>query len=258
VIAALPMYWRAENAALWQSFWRCAQRHAHNHGIDLPDLTPPADIAEPWTDHWLSPELVLSQTCGLPFRTALKDEVQYVGTLDFGLPGGPGYYHSRLIAHPGFRGNLSGCRLAYNAADSQSGWAARFDTGLHNPRLSISEIIETGSHAASLAAVAEGRADAAYIDAVTWRILKRVDPNAKHVRVAGRTSPTPGLPLITAKHNDPEPLRLTLRDALDEHSFAEPVLVGGLRGLVAIPEAAYHALPIPPAPRQPPDRLPES
>lgn len=257
MIASLPMYWRPENAGLWRDFWRCVQARGRNHGLNLPDLTPPEDIAAPWTDHWLSPDLVLSQTCGLPFRAALKGKVRYVGTLDFGLDGKPGDYHSRLIARPDFDGQTP-CRLAYNAADSQSGWAARFDTGPDTPHLSVSDIVETGSHAASLAAVAEGRADAAYIDAVTWRILKRVEPNAKRVRAVGRTSPAPGLPLITAKHIDPEPLRLTLRDAIAEHAFADPTLVGGLRGFVVIPEAAYYALPVPPAPGQPPDHLPES
>lgn len=239
MIASLPMYWQDENAALWREFWRAVQAR-----IDLPDLTPPEQLPDDWTEHWRSPDLALSMTCGLPLRTALKGRVAYVGTLGFGLDCTEGFYFSRLIARPGPMS--APLRLAVNAADSQSGWAARFDTGPDIPEIEICDCVLTGSHAASLAAVAEGRADAAYLDAVTWRILRRTDPRAVHVRLAGRTTPWPGLPLIAAKGADVAPLRDALRAACLSFQPEDPMLMGGPLGFHVLDEALYHALPVPP------------
>jgi len=77
--ASLPMYWRAETAGLWLDFWTCVQRAAPQ--LRLPDLTPPDALGPDWTKHWCDPSLALSMTCGLPFRTILRNRVTYVGTL---------------------------------------------------------------------------------------------------------------------------------------------------------------------------------
>lgn len=248
MIASLPMYWRPENADLWRAFWAEVQRAAPD--LDLPDLTPPEDVPQPWTDHWLSPELALSMTCGLPFRTVLKDSVTYVGTLDFGLDNAPGHYRSTIIHrlppdHPDLR---SATRLAFNSADSQSGWAATQDTPTFGQDVPLRPHLETGSHAASLAAVAEGRADVAYLDAITWRLLHRFDPKANMVHVLGHSQPTPGLPLISAKGTDPEPLRHALRTAIASFQPQDPLTMGGPLGFTILSPEDYYAIPIPKPP----------
>ncbi|MDA7425366.1 phosphate/phosphite/phosphonate ABC transporter substrate-binding protein [Thalassococcus lentus] len=236
------MYWRAENADLWNRFWAAVQDAAQRDGIDLPALTPPEDIPEPWTDHWLRDDLVLSMTCGLPFRTALKNRVTYVGTLFFGLNATPGYYYSRVITRsdpePG-----NSLTLAYNSSDSQSGWAAA------QPHLgAINHYLETGSHAASARAVLEGRADMACIDAVSWRLLKRFEPEMQTLRVMANTPGTPALPLICAKDHDPAPLRRAIRDATLRFIPKDAMDMGGPMTILVLDEAAYHAIPVPPAP----------
>lgn len=204
MIASLPMYWRPETAAFWQRFWRLVQDH-----IDAPDLSPPDQLPSPWARHWLDPQLALSMTCSLPFRTNLRDRVQYLGTLDFDLGDTSGHYHSKLIMRTGDTDLNRPLRFAFNGPDSQSGWAVR-----HELPLNISETIETGGHSLSLVAVAQGRADAALIDAVTWRMLQPYDPNnAAKVQVVTRTKPTPGLPFIAASGHDPEPMIHALRAA---------------------------------------------
>jgi hypothetical protein len=242
-IASLPMYWRAENAELWRAFWSVVQDCAWDEGIKLPDLTPPEDLPADWYAHWLSPDLALSMTCGLPFRTVLKGKVQYIGTLDFGLGGPPGYYHSQIIT----RRDLSGPaqKLAFNSADSQSGWAATQDIP---DRASITAYIETGAHAASLAAVASARADIACLDTVTWRILQKVDPNAAMVVPSGSTRPTPGLPLIAAHGTDPAPLRRALITAIATHTPAAPDNMGGPMTFCVLDQQRYFEQPIPAPP----------
>ena len=243
MIASLPMYWRAETADLWRGFWSVLQDRALAEGVTLPDPTPPEDLPADWYEHWLSPDLALSMTCGLPFRTRLRGKVQYIGTLDFGLGGPPGHYHSQIVT----RRDLSGPpqRLAFNSADSQSGWAAAQEIP---DRGSITTYLETGAHAASLAAVATGRADIACLDAVTWRILQTVDPNAARVVPQGTTPPTPGLPLIAAQGTDPEPLRRALTRAVAAYTPADPNRMGGRMSFCVLEVQTYLDQPIPAPP----------
>lgn len=251
MIASLPMYWRAETAPLWQAFWSQLQAAARVHGTALPNLTPPEALPD-LRAHWLAPDLALSMTCGLPFRTVLKGKVTYIGTLDFGLNAPGGHYFSRLVTrHAPFstdrpRGTLG--VLAYNSADSQSGWAA---TQMKAPNMAphrFSGFVETGSHAASLAAVAGGRADIAFIDAVTWRLLKRYDRNALSIFQFGRSAITPALPLIAAKGTDPAPLRAAFMDVTLGWHSADPMAMGGPLSFHILPEQAYFNVPLPTQP----------
>ena len=248
MIASLPMYWLEENAAAWKRFWHVVQIGAAREGITLPPLTPPEALPADWTEHWLSPDLVLSMTCGLPFRTVLRDRVTYVGTLDFGLTAPLGYYCSEIVTRATADGapdtaSLTAPRLAYNSADSQSGWAAASDF-----RATATDFLETGYHAASVAAVAAGEADVALIDAVTWRLLRQRGDACNGVTSAGRTRPTPGLPLIAAKGTDPEPLYAALQYGLERLDEADRERLGGPTALAVLREDTYFAVPIPAPP----------
>ena len=84
--------------------------------------------SDPWSV-WSSPDLLLAQTCSMPFRTRLKDRVTLVATPDHRLEGcAPGQYRSVLVARAEDRrealADFQGARFAYNEALSQSGWAA--------------------------------------------------------------------------------------------------------------------------------------
>lgn len=242
MIASLPMYWRPENAAAWQRLWQAVRDELPG----LPDLTPPEALPEPWTKHWLDPDLAVSMTCGLPLRTALRNKVTYVATLDFGLDAPAGHYLSYLVARPG--ASLGDpLRLAYNSGDSQSGWAALHDLEQGTPAFDISQWIETGGHAASLAAVADGRADIAAIDAVSLRLLERFEPAAGQVSIVGRSNASPALPLITALGTDPRPLAEAFRAAVDTLNDVDRADMGGLRGLVTLTDEHYYSVPVPPA-----------
>lgn len=254
MIASLPMYWRGANAHLWREFWRHVQSAGRTHGLALPDLTPPADIPLPWTDHWLHPDLALSMTCGLPFRSVLRGKVTYVGTFGFGLKAPPGQYVSRVVLN---KQRYNADRpfglpkapvLAYNSADSQSGWAVTQMAApfAHAPR--FGGFVETGSHEGSVRAVIEGRADIAYIDAVTWRLLTCEGIGTEALIHLGQSAATPALPLITALGNDPAPLRAALRDAILSFAPKAPLQMGGPLSLHLVPENDYLALPIPAPP----------
>ena len=241
MIASLPMYWRSENAVAWQQYWHRVQANATSLG--LPPLTAPENLPISWYDHWLRADLILSQTCGLPFRTKLKGKVAYVTTPDFGLSDcAPGHYCSVALRR---KGQQDGWRLARNADDSQSGWAAALDYLTTQHRDAYSQIIDTGAHAASAHAVADGQADIACVDAVTWRLIQQHDDVASALEVVASTRPTPALPLITSLDQNPDPLRIALRAGLADTPEEDRQAMGGLRGFVDLSPEDYFRVPLP-------------
>jgi ABC-type phosphate/phosphonate transport system substrate-binding protein len=242
MIASLPMYdlppTMAANDRLWAGIRAGlgAGPDALTRGVD--DLMA----------QWLSPDLLLSQTCGMPYRTLLHDRVTLVGTPDFGVEGcQPGYYRSVLVAHAddartGFD-QFDGATLAYNETISQSGWAAPLNHA-KSIGLTLRPAVHTGGHRLSLMAVAEGRAEIAALDAVSWGLFRGYLPAAQQVKVVGMTEPTPGLPYITASGRDAGRIFAMIAAAIAAMSDADRAATR-LRGIVAIPASAYLAVPNP-------------
>ena len=100
-----------------------------------------------------------------------------------------------------------GARLAVNGTDSQSGWGAilHHAAPLAEAGRFFGGVVVSGAHAASVPMVADGRADLAAVDAVSWRYCRRFLPEAGRLRVLMLTEPTPGLPYIAAHGTDTGP-----------------------------------------------------
>ncbi|MHA6262686.1 phosphate/phosphite/phosphonate ABC transporter substrate-binding protein [Arenibacterium sp. CAU 1754] len=238
MIAALGMYDMPAIQGANDRFWQAIQARL---GYGPARLTRAGDFWEIWT----SRDLILAQTCGLPYRSRLHDQVTLVGTPDYALPGcPPGYYNSVLVvrneADGDTPGAFAGGTLAYNEKMSQSGWAAP-TAHLSALGIGFEHHLESGAHAESARAVAQGRADMAGIDALTWRLLCAHDPVAGRLRVIDVTAPTPGLPLITAVQNDPAPIAGAVRAAIGDLDRADRDALY-LNGLIDIPAADYLAL----------------
>lgn len=248
LIACLPMYDWPHLAAAHDSLWALIRDRLAAEGIDAPQ-TLDREIGL-W-DAWESPDLLLAQTCGLPYRTRLHGRVSLIGTPDYGLPETQaGYYRSVLVTRRGEASEVSGYRdrvLACNGYDSQSGWAApqnhAADLGFQ-----FTDTRKTGAHRASAGAVAEGQADIAAIDAVTWRIMKTAMPEITGaLQVIGVTAATPALPLVTARDRDPAPVASAVAWAIASLPPGHRAALG-LRGLIRLPAQAYLAVPTPPPP----------
>ena len=251
MIASLGMYDRAETAGANDRLWALIRDALRDAGEAAPASLTRAAAA--YWQAWQSPDLCFSQTCGFPFRARLHDEGTLIGTPDFGVDGcAPGFYNSVYVARATDKRDLAdfdGACLAYNEAMSQSGWAAPQNhaatLGLH-----FAPGPATGAHALSAIAVAEGRAEIAAIDTVTWTLLARYEPWADKLRVVSRTFPaTPALPYITAKNRDAD-LYFTATDAAISALSAQDRAVLHLRGLVRIEAATYLAVPTPRSPEQ--------
>ena len=201
-VAFLPMYAVRGAQAHADALWDGLRDAIRNGGIDAPERV--AHFV-PRLEGWLHPDLILGQTCGLPYITKLCNRVELVGTPDYGVEGcPPGFYHSTLVVSsvdPRTRlSEFSGSVLAINGKDSQSGYGAIMLASAPYVREGrfFDRAIHTGSHEASMRLVARGLADIAAIDSVTWRMSRRFDPQTSGLKVIGTTEPTPGLPFIAA------------------------------------------------------------
>ena len=243
MIASLPMYDRPETAAANDRLWPLI-RFALSEGPD--NLRRDEN---PW-DHWQSPDLLLSQTCGYPYRAKLADAVTLVATPTYDIACDAGHYFSAFVVRiddprPKLE-DFASARLAYNEALSQSGWAAPQNHAALNG-FQFKNVIQSGAHIASARMVAQGQADIAALDAVSWKLMQRFDPWAKKLRVIATTTPTLGLPFITAKTRDPAPIRVAITTAISRLTSEDRDTLC-LEGLTFIPREAYLAVPTPASP----------
>lgn len=252
MIASLPMYDRAETAAANDRFWALIRDGLGARGIDAPAKLRRGDAD--LMPHWLAPDLVLSQTCGFPYRARLHDKVQLVGTPDYGVEGcPPGHYRSILIARaddPRDRfEDFDATPIAYNDGLSQSGWAAAQNMAARLG-LTLPAGLRTGSHRASFLAVAEGHAALAAIDAVTFSYLSEFDAALDRVKIVGATDPTPGLPYICAPGLDAAAILAAVGEAIPMLPPADRDILR-LKGVLKLAPDAYLAVPTPASPPEP-------
>ncbi len=236
LVASLPMYDRPENARAHDVLWNLIAAKLRAQGIAAPDAL---DREIGVMEGWQSPDLLLGQICNMPYRAVLRDHVTLVGASDYGLPDcPPGYYYSCFIVRADDPAtDPADYRLAYNEALSHSGWSAPQQWAQAHG-FAFRKGHMTGAHLQSVHAVAQGLADIAAIDAVSWGTFARWEPVAAQVRVIGRTAMTPGMSFVTAAGRDPAPLRAAVTAAIADLPVAERELLG-LRAIVPLPPSAY-------------------
>ncbi|AGI67283.1 hypothetical protein OAN307_c16100 [Octadecabacter antarcticus 307] len=243
MFARLPMYDRPENRAAHDALWS-GVRGALGYGAAQLDRK---------TDYvlgWGRDDLLLGQICNLPYRAKFRDHVTRIGCADYGLPDTPaGYYYSVFVvrkadAARGLAPATLG-RFAYSDALSHSGWGAPL-AAITAKGLTFHTTLRTGAHINSVLAVADGRADLAAIDAVTWRMLQAWEKRTAELCVIDRTTLSPGMTFVTANTNDPEPIRAALRTAI-ANLAPDHANILGLRALAVLPDRAYD-IPLPAAP----------
>lgn len=177
--------------------------------LDRLDLHAEVELVRspPLPAFWQRPDMLLSQTCGYPYMTFLRDQVALVATPSFDFPGCAGSdYSSVIVARAD--GGIAGL------ADARGGVAAVNDahsnSGMNVLRHAVAplargggffdQVVWSGSHAASLRKVREGEADIAAIDCVTYGYIKQEDPaSLDGLAVLGHSAPSPGLPLVAGK-----------------------------------------------------------
>ncbi|MCC0015681.1 MAG: PhnD/SsuA/transferrin family substrate-binding protein [Rhodobiaceae bacterium] len=240
--AALPMYDWPEIRTATDALWTAIADALCRAGLDAPDAL---DRAREPMQVWRDPQLLLAQTCGLPLSRHLMDQVAVVGVPAYRLPGVvPGNYCSRIVARRDDArarlGAFRGAVAAVNMPVSQSGLAALACAvaPLCHATPFFAAVQWTGAHRASVRAVAQGDADVAAIDAVSWELALRHEPAALALRVIASTPQTPGLPLITARRDACGTLAAAVSDAIDSLS-ADSRSALLLEGFCAVPASVY-------------------
>ena len=242
LFAALPMYDFPHTGVANDALWKAIATRLRDRGVDAPErLTRGGDIEAQWRD----PGLLFGQTCGYPYAKRLREAVALVATPHYAFPGCEGGLHRSFLVsrRDDARRELAefkGSRAAIN------GWMS--NTGMNLFRVTIApiadggpffgEIAVTGSHEASLVAVAEGAADIAAIDCVTFALIERARPDVgARVTAVAESRLSPCLPFI-ASARLPDAIiaavRASLFEALDDPRLAE---ARGALGLVDASEA---------------------
>ncbi|MCP1511066.1 phosphate/phosphite/phosphonate ABC transporter substrate-binding protein [Pseudomonas rhodesiae] len=183
---------------------------------------PVVDLAS----HWLSPDLLLSQTCGYPFVTSLRGKVRLIGRPSYELTHSSAGSHCSLLLCradsdvtdlAGFQGSHG----LINAPDSNSGMnLLRHTLAGVSARGFFSTLTFTGSHRESMRRLKEGAGDLASIDSVTYDYLAR-DNSAEieGLRILLRSARSPCLPYITSIGQtaaDAASIRNAMNEALNQ------------------------------------------
>mgnify|MGYP003672509095 FL=1 len=242
MIASLPMYQRPELDQAHDDFW---QLIASKLGFDFPLSKEGHE-----TDLWLNPELLLSQTCGMPYRLDLHDKVTLIGTPDYGIKGcPPGYYRSAVVIRHNdprrVKSEFKNSLFAFNGKNSQSGYAAAF-FDCQKDDFFFENTVCSGSHLNSARMVASGNADIACIDPVSLSYMEEFDNFYNELQILNWTDPTPGLPYISANGADQEKIFNAVSSATSELPGQTPDLLR-LKGITYIPKEIYLAVPNPQA-----------
>ena len=246
-IAVLPMYDFPWTAAANDALWASMSARLTEAGVQSPTtLTRRGDLAAIWR----RPGLIFGQTCGYPYVTGLKDAVTLIATPEYLFPGCEGPSHRSFIVRAARdpRRALSefrGATAALNAHDS--------NTGMNLFRAAISSvaggapffraILVTGSHEASVEALAEGRADLASIDCVSFALLGRSRPDSiQCVAIVAESPLSPGLPFIASVRlgqSTIDAVREALFAALVDPDLAEARAALGIQGARVATPADY-------------------
>ena len=200
---------------------------------------------------WLSPHLLLTQTCGYPLMTALRGKVRVLGRPRYELPDSSGGNHCSLILAriedarrtlPEFRDS----RGVINGQDSNSGMnLLRHQlASLQRDGRFFSQVGISGSHRESLRWLREDLADLAAIDSVTFAYLARhAAEEVAGLRVIARSAFSPTLPYITSatvSDRQAEALLQAMNQAL--HELPDVVETLGLPEVLPASESDYQVV----------------
>lgn len=242
--AHLAMYTAPPRVAQASAAWltRTCQLLGVEH-LGPPDL----DLVE----SWLSPQLLLAQTCGYPLMTRLRGQVRVLGRPVYELPNSANGDHCSLLMVraddprqdlAGFVGSVG----LINGQDSNSGMnlLRHAVAPLQQGGRFFSHAIITGSHRQSLRGLQDKTGDLAAIDSVTYDYLARDHSDElSGLRILTRSASSPCLPYITSRSTpaaEAERIRLAMNQALVE--LPDLAMTLAIGQVLAASEADYQRI----------------
>lgn len=205
MIASLGMYDSGVCAEANDVLWAAIASRLVALGLrDVPQALTrdvPLDVL------WDRSDLLFAQTCGFPFATRHRGRLRLVAAPRYSAAGCTKDGHRSFVvvaadAPFGSLASLRGARAAINEWTSLTGAHLLGDTvrGAGFEGDFFHGFVVTGSHAASVAAVADGSADVAAIDCVTYAHLADEMPAlVGKTRVLGQSRVVPTLPFVVSR-----------------------------------------------------------
>lgn len=211
IIAELGFYPFEDIAWAYDQFWTATASRCSWLPRKLTRSTEPSKL-------WLSETQFISQTCGWPLVTRLRDTVRVVGAFRQTTPESASHFYRSVVVGrvDGTPFDFQGSIAAVNELESLSGWISLI-AAIHGPQeIWRGDIKISGSHAESVRMLCRGEADIASIDSVTLAHLRRAEPQSINSLFVICNGPlVPCLPIIT--HRSVSDLQISeLRQALKE------------------------------------------
>ena len=204
MIASLGMYDWPETRQFNDQLW--AGLAGAFEAAGLEGIPGSLDRYTPVKQQWRSSGLLFSQTCGFPLTHEFEGRLTVLATPVYAVEGCDGSdYSSAIIVRDDspYRApaDLIGATACYNTEDSMSGHLALravFAPLARHGRF-FSDVGCSGGHPVSMQWVADGKADTAAIDCVSYAVCRRYRPQvAERLRVIAFSPRVPGLPFVTA------------------------------------------------------------
>jgi ABC-type phosphate/phosphonate transport system substrate-binding protein len=235
LIASLPMYDHPSARNATDQLWRAIAHHARDYGgvLALSDTLERSNTRE---DHWRSPVLGMSQTCGYPLRQTFYPYLSVLGAPRYAVDGCTGHdYASAFVVRAedsdksfaDFRGR----RLACNGRDSQSGYnVVKAKIGELGERSDakapfFAKLEISGNHGKSVAMVKAGTVDLAAIDVVSLALIQRhARENFEGLELIGYSASGPCLPYVTSNQRSATEvmaLRHAIAAAMEDPALSE-------------------------------------
>jgi len=203
-IAALPMYDFPSIQDAHDAFWTALSRQMVDAGVaGTPgQLTRRLDHFEIWRH----PQLLFGQACEYPLAESPAFSIRLIATPRYTAPGCEGAtYRSAIVVREKDSAerlaDLRNRRCAINETTSNSGMnlLRASIAPLANGARFFESVMFSGSHRRSVEMVAEGEADVAAVDCVSFAHFQRLYPSAvAKLRILDWTPSSPSLPFITA------------------------------------------------------------
>ncbi len=251
VFASLPWYDLPEVREATEKFWNCLAANLRNRGFKQVPEKLNRELA--FDQQWTSGRLLFSQACGYDVLLAYRNCLRLVLTPTYTVAGRRhGLYSSVLVVRRDARiehtGELRGFRCVVNTPTSHSGMnvlRALFASAHQKGRF-FSAVLHSGSHEASLRMVADGFADVASIDRVTYALIERYRPLAlRKTRVLCCSVRTAAPPYVTGSQmtdKQVEQIRHALTETLAMPSMKVAMEALFLDGLANLPLEMYRPI----------------
>ena len=213
--------------------------------VQTPDSSVHAELMKMWR----SKDMVLSQSCGLPFMEELHQFVNVIGTPTWtDVSDERGRYQTVIVVREALGissiAEVRGMRPVVSNTQSLSGWCSlgvALSEVTTEPSF-VQPFTQSGGHAKSLQILQDDKADIASIDAATFRLLSRHRPTlVKNVRVIGYGPAVPATPIIVSKSSavDADELYRVVSGVFGRSELQAALADIGISGFVRLANSDY-------------------